>query len=251
MVQRLPLHKSRDVAEREQTFNFESRRRRARFWGDGGMKTSFCWDASALTAARRMVIAHCKMGNSLFFRTLKSRKYIEAITVWLHHMSSAPPQGNTGALIFIVVVRFCLLFPDVSRWWLYPFSPPNEFPCFASLILIMWQNVCIRKELASSSCARDFIIPPPHSTLSLSALQLEQIQQMSWDTRLFSKYLRCGFYGQTRRLGPSRLSEGWWTPEHSASIPSKRQTSAPLFLPSKSTSCVLSVQLTPHYGEIT
>lgn len=40
VVQRLPLQKSRDVAEQEQTFNFESRRRRALFWKDGGIKTS-------------------------------------------------------------------------------------------------------------------------------------------------------------------------------------------------------------------
>lgn len=43
--------------------------------------------------------------------------------------------------------------------------------------------VCNSEELASSF-ACDFIIP--HSTLSLPALQLEQVQQTSRDTRLFS-----------------------------------------------------------------
>lgn len=201
-----------------------------------------------------MVLTHCKTRKSFFFFILDVKvtqvhrgNYIGCIT-WPLHL-----HKETLVHLFycclLLLFFFFLLFPNVSLWWLYPFSPPNEFPCFANLILIMWQNVCISKELASS-CARDFITPP-HSTLSLPAVQLEQIQQTSRDTRLFSKYLHCGFYGQTRRLGPSRLSEGWWTPEHSASIPSKRQTSAPLFLPSKSTSCVLSVQLTPHYGEIT
>lgn len=118
-VQRLPPQKSRDVAEQEQTLNLESRRRRALFWKDGGIKTSVSSDPSALTAPRQMVITHCKTGNSFFFWMLKSRKYNEAITAGLHHMTSAPSQGNTGALIlllllFVVVLVFFLLFPNAS-----------------------------------------------------------------------------------------------------------------------------------------
>lgn len=72
VVQCLPLPKSRDVAEWEQTFNFENRRRRALFWKVGGIKTSVSKDALAQTARRQMVITHCKMGNSFFLWMAKS-----------------------------------------------------------------------------------------------------------------------------------------------------------------------------------
>lgn len=139
----LPLQKSRDVAEWEQTFNFESRRRRALFWKVGGIKTSVSKDALAQTARRQMVITHCKMGNSFYgFMDGKIARHIDALKVWLHHMSAVPPRANTLCTFLLLLFVGVVLLPAVSRWWLHPFGPPNEFPCVANLILMMWQNIC-------------------------------------------------------------------------------------------------------------
>lgn len=195
-------------------------------------------------APRQMVITHCKMGNFLFLdgKITSTQLQFGCIT-WALCL-----QGSTLCTFLLLLACFLCFSP------LYPCDGFTLSVLQMSFfVLPISFSLCDKMYVVAKSWPHrsPVILKSPHSTLSLPALQLEQLQQTSRDTRLFSKYLHCGFYGQTWRLGPSRLSEGCWTPEHSASILSKRWTSASLFLPSKSTSCVLSVQLTPHYREIT